>query len=377
MLLQQLLDTTPTDHPDHEQLKQAYRQCIDMLTKINDLKKREDVVDNIMNRKPKDIDVRSGIAKAFGRRTEKLKERVGIAEAFQDTEFDELAHRFGGHFIRLQICMRDVQDHVNRIDKTMEQITNCAAALDMFTDVATSSLPEVEAKWRRYGQSIREIGSIAFPEHKAAVQRRVIQPMISCIKLHDGPQNAINKRKKRIVDYAKCRTMEKKGEKPDKRTAESSDAYVALNDQLKIELPKLYNLTAQLVQGCLNCFLEIQLSWFSMWERKLRPILEVTDIPSSIQEIEPAFRPDYDLIKSRLTELAICNGACLADSANFLSPTTTLVDKSEESSLKRPSTLESSKRTLSAGSDTYQMFGITKRYSNGYASGSEMPLPAD
>ncbi|KAI7579342.1 hypothetical protein KC343_g20986, partial [Hortaea werneckii] len=377
MLLQQLLDTTPADHPDHQQLKDAYKGCIDMLTKINDLKKREDVVDTIMNRKPKEIDVRSGIAKAFGRRTEKLKERVGIAEAFQDTEFDELAHRFGGHFIRLQICMRDVQDYVNRIDKTMEQITNCAAALDMFTDVAASSLPEVEAKWRRYGQLIREIGSIAFPEHKAAVQRRVIQPMIACIKLHDGPQNAINKRKKRIVDYAKCRTMEKKGEKPDKRTAESSDTYVALNDQLKIELPKLYNLTASLVQGCLNCFLEIQLSWFSMWERKLRPILEVTDIPSSIQEIEPAFRPDYDLIKSRLMELAICNGACLADSANFLSPTTTLVDKSEESSLKRPSTLESSKRTLSAGSDTYQMFGITKRYSNGYASGSEMPLPAD
>ncbi|KAI7217320.1 hypothetical protein KC333_g4313 [Hortaea werneckii] len=376
MLLQQLLDTTPADHPDHEQLKRAYKRCISMLTDINESKKREDIVDHHVNRK-KDIDVRSGIAKAFGRRTEKLKERVGIAEAFQDTEFDELSHKYGGHFIRLQICMRDVQDYVNRIDKTMEQITNCAAALDMFTDVATGSLPEVEAKWRRYGQSIREIGSIAFPEHKAAVQRRVIQPMIACIKLHDGPQNAINKRKKRIVDYAKCRTMEKRGEKPDKRTAESSDIYVALNDQLKIELPKLYNLTAQLVQGCLNCFLEIQLGWFSMWERKLRPILEVTDIPSSIQEIEPAFRPDYELIKSRLTELAICNGACLADSANFLSPTTTLVDKSEESSLKRPSTLEGSKRTLSAGSDTYQMFGITKRYSNGYASGSEMPLPAD
>ncbi|KAI7494106.1 hypothetical protein KC367_g8266 [Hortaea werneckii] len=376
MLLQQLLDTTPGDHPDHASLKRAYKECIGLLTEINESKKRIDFVDTVMNRR-KETDVRSGIAKAFGRRTEKLKERVGIAEAFQDTEFDELSHRFGGHFIRLQICMRDVQDYVNRSDKTMEQITNCAAALDMFTDVATSSLPEVEAKWRRYGQSIREIGSVAFPEHKATVQRRVIQPMIACIKLHDGPQNAINKRKKRIVDYAKCRTMEKKGEKPDKRTVESSETYVALNDQLKIELPKLYNLTAQLVQGCLNCFLDIQLSWFSMWERKLRPILEVTDIPSSIQEIEPAFRPDYDLIKSRLTELAICNGACLADSANFLSPTTTLVDRSEESSLKRPSTLESSKRTLSAGSDTYQMFGITKRYSNGYASGSEMPLPAD
>ncbi|KAK1093508.1 hypothetical protein LTR48_002195, partial [Friedmanniomyces endolithicus] len=269
LMLQQLFESTPRTHPDYEALKSAAKDSVGMLTRINEAKKRADLVDQIINRKGKDTDVRSGIAKAFGRRTEKLKERVGIAEAFQDAEFDELSHKFGGHFIRLQICMRDVQDYLHRIDKAMDQITNTAAALDLYTDVAPSSLPEIESKWRRYGQAIREIAAIALPEHKAAVHKRVIQPMITCIKLHEGPQNAINKRKRRIVDYAKCKSIEKRGEKPDRKVVEASEMYEALNDQLKIELPKLYGLTASLVQGCLTCFLEIQLKWYNLWERKL------------------------------------------------------------------------------------------------------------
>ncbi|KAK5123870.1 hypothetical protein LTR85_002066 [Meristemomyces frigidus] len=380
MLLQQLLETTPPTHPDHEALKSAAKESIGMLTRINEAKKRADIVDQIINRKGTETDMRTGIAKAFGRRTEKLKERVGIAEAFQDAEFDELSHKFGGHFIRLQICMRDVQDYLHRIDKAMDQINNCAGGLEQYTDVCHHSLPEIQSKWRKYGQAVREITNVAFPEHKAAVHKRVIQPMITCIKLHDGPQNAINKRKRRIIDYAKCKSIEKRGEKPDKKTLAESEMYVALNDQLKIELPKLYGLTASLVQGCLTCFLDIQLTWYNMWERKLRPILEAADIPSSIQQIEPAFRPDYEHVRNRLTELAICNGAALADSANFLSPTTTLIGDSEYSSLKRPSTLDSSKRTYSVGSDSspMPMPGITKRYSYGYVSGIDAPsVPND
>ena len=370
MLLQQLLETTPSDHPDYEPLKAAGKESINMLTRINEAKKRADIVDHIINNKGKDTDVRSGIAKAFGRRTEKLKERVGIAEAFQDQEFDELSHKFGGHYIRLQICMRDVQDYLHRIDKAMDQINNCAGSLELYTDVSASSLPEIESKWRRYGQVIREISAVTFPEHKAAISKRVIAPMLACIKLHEGPQNAIAKRKKRIIDYAKCKSIEKRGEKPDKKTLEASEMYVALNDQLKIELPQLYTLTAGLVQACLNCFLDVQLSWYNMWERKLGPILEAADIPTSIQSIEPAFRPDYDLVKHRLTELSVCNGSLLADSANFLSPTSTLVADPEERSLKRPSTLDSSKRTSSMSSDS---LGITKRYSQSYAVGYDIP----
>ena len=351
MLLQQLIETTPTDHPDREALGTAAKDSINMLTRINEAKKRADLVDQIVNRKRKDSDMRTGIAKAFGRRTEKLKERVGIAEAFQDPDYDELSHKFGGHFIRLQICMRDVQAYMHGIEKTIDQVTNYAGALELFTDVSMASGSELESKWRKYGQAIRELTSIAFTDHKATVNKRVISPMVACIKLHEGPQNAINDRKKRIVDYAKCKSIEKRGEKPDKKTVEASDMYIALNDQLKLELPKLYSLTANLVQGCLNCFLEIQLTWYNIWERKLRPLLEAADIPGSIQAIEPAFKADYNLVKDKFDVLGICNGALLAETANFLSPSTTLEDSGQPSS-KRPSTLDSSKRTMSVGSDT-------------------------
>ncbi|SMR55450.1 unnamed protein product [Zymoseptoria tritici ST99CH_1A5] len=372
MLLQQLLETTPADHPDHADLKTAAKDSISMLTRINDAKKRADLVEQIINgRRGKDQDIRSGLAKAFGRRTEKLKERVGMAEAFQDPEFDELAHKFGGHYIRLQICMRDVQDYVSRTEKAVELINNYAGALELFTDVAPSTLPEIESKWRRYGQVIRELTQISAAEHKASVQRRVLDPMLACIKLHQGPQNAISKRKKRIVDYAKCKSDERRGIKPDKKTIELSDLYVALNDQLKIELPRLYSLTAQLVQKCLHCFLDEQLVWQDTWQRKLKPLLEAADVPSSIQQIEPAFSPDYAEVKKRCAALSICNGALVQEAANLLSPQTTLVDPASESSSRhRPST---SDRTLSATSETFR--ANSRRQSGGRRhSGVYLPV---
>ncbi len=367
MLLQQLVEVTPQGHPDREALVSAAGDSISMLTRINDAKKRADLVDQIVNRKRKDSDVRSGIAKAFGRRTEKLKERVGIAEAFQDPDFDQLAHKFGGHYIRLQICLRDVQAYMERTEKAMEQVNNYAYALDLFTDVTSSSGSEQESKWRKYGQAVREITSIAFLDHKAAVHKRVLDPMIACIKLHRGPEMAIANRKRRIVDYAKCQSVEKRGEKPDKKMIEASDLYVALNDQLKIELPKLYSLTASLVQGCLNCFLGIQVSWNHTWERKLRPVLEAKDIPTNISQIEPAFRADFDLMQNELVKLGICNGAVLAESANFLSPSTTF-EGNETPSSKRPSTLESSKRTMSVGSESSPDPRPYNRRSSSYAA---------
>ncbi|KAM3414732.1 hypothetical protein BST61_g9888 [Cercospora zeina] len=376
MLLQQLLEVTPPDHPDHGDLKSAVKDSIAMLTRINDAKKRADLVDQIINPgKRKDTDLRSGLAKAFGRRTEKLKERVGIAEAFQDPAFDDLAHKFGGHFIRLQICMRDVQDYMHRTDKAIELINNYANALELFTDVSPSTLPEIESKYRKYGQVIRDLTLIAFGEHKADVQKRVLAPMIQCIKLHEGPQNAINKRKKKIVDYAKCKSEERRGQKPDKKTVEASELYVALNEQLKIDLPKLYTLTAQLVQNCLNCFIDIQLKWQGTWERKLKPLLEASDIPNSIQEIEPAFQPDFVEIEKRCNKLSICNGTLKVEAASFLS-TPTLMDSSETTGNRRPSTVDSSNRTLSVGSESSHNAN-TRRLSGIYSPGSEGPSSAD
>jgi hypothetical protein len=353
LMLQQLLDSTPADHPDHDALKAASKDSIAMLTRINEAKKRADLVEQMIGRnKGKESDVRAGLAKAFGRRTtEKMKERMGIHEAYQDADYDALAHKFGGHYIRLQICMRDVQDYVAKASKGVEQINDFAAALETYGDVSHGSLPEIASKWRRYGHAIRDLTAVALAEHKATLHKRVITPMLACIKLHENPQAAITKRKKRMVDYARCKSIEKKGEKPDKKTIEAADMYVALNDQLKLDLPKLYDLTASLVRACLNCFLDIQLTWQDTWQKKLSPLLEAAEIPKNLHDIAPAFHADYELMRSKVMELSIVNGQALANAENHLSPTNTIIADSDSSTTKRPSTQIGSRRTGSIGSE--------------------------
>lgn len=206
------------------------------------------------------------------------------------------------------------------------------------------------------------------------MHKRIINPMLTAIKLHEGPQQAINKRKKRIVDYAKCKSLEKRGETPDKKTKEASDQYEALNDQMKIDLPKLYSLTAEFIQTCLKCFIEIQQHWHFTWERKLRPILDISQMPKSIEDIEKAFRAEFDFTHSPLLNLGICNGSTLNDASNFLSPTATVQGDSEQSSLKRPPSLSSEKRTMSFGNDGHNSPSLNsaqaKRFSGSFAYSS-------
>lgn len=379
LLLKELLDNSPEDHPDRNSSVDALNGVIAVLERINSEKKRADLINDLVNGKRKDSDVKSGLARAFGRRTERIKEKVGVVEEFKDPDFDGLAHKMAGHFIRLQIVMRDFQDNVARTDRWMDLMNSFASGLDLYTDVHASSLPELESKWRKYGMAIREITSVIYPGHRVAMQKRVIDPLIECLKLHGRPQAMIAKRKKRIVDYARCQGMEKRGEKPDKKTIEASETYTALNDQLKIELPKLYDLTGQLSRNVLRCFVQIQEQWFDTWQRKMKPILEEGDLAQLIDEIEPAFNADYGIIVAETDKLAICNGSALADVANFLSPTTTFTGEQEPSSAKRPPTVDSSKRTMSSGSDTLPTPGSAayRRRSSGYNGADMLPLASD
>lgn len=369
LLLQQLVESTPAAHPDHKALEYSVKEIMNVTHRINEAKKRADLVEQMVTRKRKESDVRSGLAKAFGRRTEKFKERVGIAEAYQDAEFDELAHKFGGHFIRLQVCMRDVQGSIAEVDKAVHHFLEFANALEAYVEVSPSTSPEIESKWRKFILAIRELATVAMPDHKLKVQNHVIKPMLTAIELHKGPQNAIQKRKKRILDYAKCKTMEKAGQKPDKKIADASEMYEALNEQLKIDLPRLYSLTADLIKACLDSNVVLQTNWMWLWKEKLAPVLEYTPRPDEPESREmtfpenivPSFIADYDIVHSHIIGLSICNGSLLADASNFLSPQTTLVgDESVRASratsrTRRPSDMSGGRsglRKLSVGSES-------------------------
>ena len=174
---------------------------------------------------------------------------------------------------------------------------------------------------------------------------------MTLLKMYEGPQKLTQKRNKRIMDYARFKAIKDRGDKPDKKTLEQGEQFVALNDTLKDELPKLFSLTGKLVEACLNNFVQLQLQWHIIWRRKLSHAIDDNKIPSRAQDIIDAFTGDFAFFEAQVLSLGVCNGSMLNDAANFLSPSTTF-NGEDSASQRQASSLELSKRrTLSVSSE--------------------------
>lgn len=357
LLISSLLENTPEDHPDYAALDSAHKELRAMSVRINESKKRAELLDQVVNRKRKESDGRlpAGLTKAFGRRTEKFKQQVGLSDSVDDQEYDAVAQKFGGHFFQLQIVMRDVEKYMDDVQSYVDQCNNQVAGLIEYLDVGQTPSLEIESQWRKYGQIMQELTAVALPEHKAAVRKCVIEPIMTLWKLHDQPQKMMQKRKKRIVEYARYKAIKDRGDKPDKKTQEAGEQWSALNETLKIELPQLYALTKKLVERCLLSLINIQITWQSTCERKLQSVLEkpperTENFSDDMAKYVQRFLSDYDSVCSPIMSLGVCNKTLLTDISNFLSPAQTFVTD-DASSYKKSSTFTSTKRTQSLSSD--------------------------
>ncbi|KAI4202901.1 MAG: hypothetical protein LQ350_002272 [Teloschistes chrysophthalmus] len=353
LLLDQLLEVTPENHPDWAKLDIASREMKGISMRINEMKRRADVMEQLTsNRKRKESDVRLGLAKAFGRRTEKLRQQVGLSDMVDDKDYNAVSEKFGFHYFQLQVVMRDVEMYTNDVQIWMNRFSDFVMAIESHIDVAQTSYPEVESKWRKFRMSTREMSMTALTDHVNAVRKNVIEPMTTLLKLHDNPQKLMQKRTKRVMDYARYKGIKDRGDKPDKRTTEQGEQFLAINESLKDELPKLFNLTGKLVEACLNNFVQLQIQWHIIWRRKLSQALDNYKVSGPISETIKAFSEDFAFVDAQVMELGICNGAMLAESVNMmnmLSPSRTLTG--DDASQKKPSLDSTRRRTTSVNSD--------------------------
>ncbi|KAL5336057.1 hypothetical protein BJX70DRAFT_373748 [Aspergillus crustosus] len=339
LLISELLDTTPSDHPDHNILAKALEEVTNISVRINEMKRRADVVGQVVGRKRKESDVRTGLSKAFGRRTEKLRQQVGLSDMFADQEYDALAQRFGDNFFQLQVVMRDAEMYTRETQGSLDRFLEFVTAIEGFIDVFQSSYPELEGKWRVFKISVQDIMAATLPEHLDVVRKSVIDPMVTLLKLHDGPQRVMKKRDKRLMDYARFKTIKARGDKVDKKTTEQADQFVALNETLKDELPKLYSLTAKLMEACLKNFVQIQTTWYILLQKKIGPLID--SFPENVQKIVDDWTTRFNFSESQVLSLGICNGSLLADTVNLVNFNTPSTAPGV-SSPRRPSTVHSS-----------------------------------
>ena len=189
LLLEQLLEVTPENHPDYTALDVAVRESKGVSMRINEMKRRADIMEQVTsNRKRKESDVRIGLSKAFGRRTEKLKQQVGLSDMVEDKAYTAVYDKFGSCFFQLQVVMRDVEMYTNDVQVFMNRFCDFVLAMEAHIDVAQTSYPEVESKWRKFRMSTREMSMTALTDHVSSLA------LISCQIALTGARSPLSAR---------------------------------------------------------------------------------------------------------------------------------------------------------------------------------------
>jgi hypothetical protein len=126
--------------------------------------------------------------------------------------------------------------------------------------------------------------------------------------MHESPQRIMTKRNKKAVDYARYKAIRDRGDAPDKKTQELAEAYVAVNETLIDELPKLFRLTKKLIDVILLNFVELQGLWMNSWAAKLKITFTELDMPTDLNSVVKDFMGDFSYNEQSLNHLGICNG---------------------------------------------------------------------
>lgn len=342
LLLTQIRESTPSDHPDFDALQAARTELSSLLANIDALKKRIQMVGQIVGRKRKESDVRSGLAKAFGRRE---KVQANPNRPHDDEAYLKSHERFGDDYLRLQVVLRDVEFYTRETTTYVTGFLRYLSSMELMMRLGASPFPEIESKWVRFNLSMRDVESVAMEDHISKVRKKVIEPFEQIIALYGPPGLAMKKRNKRRLDYEKSLSYKGQGKKIDEKLAVLVSEYEALNETLKLELPKLSSLTETIGNICCIQLVHLQAEWWSIWQTKLRAVLEESQVPKDAADIVDMFHRDYKYNEARLNELGIVNGTFGSGAMTRQSTHSTQDDRG------RPSDLSARSRGLSINSE--------------------------
>lgn len=288
-LISQMLQYTPADHPDKESLITARTKLEEAIFEINKTKKNFELVGQIVGRKRKESDVRAGIGRILGKRVDKLQSANRPPE---DPEYAKLHERFGDDYLRLQVVLRDVEFYTRQVAAYVHEFLQYLSSMELVMRLQPGPFPELESKWVRFNVSMRDIEKVALENHLNQVRKQVIEPFELVIKSYGNPSLAMKKRAKRRLDYERSVQLKKSGKKMDKQLAELVEQYEALNDTLKKELPKLSSLTEKVGNICLGNFVNIQAKWYSIWQEKVKAMVDEAHVPE-IDDIILSFKSNF------------------------------------------------------------------------------------
>jgi hypothetical protein len=165
LLLDSLLKCTPADHPDRLSLESANKEMGFVAARINEMKKRKDMVEMIVGRKKNEAVIRHGITKVFTRRAQKIKESVGMAEEVVDETFNKLFESYNMHCAQVEVVARDIEIYVSGIQQHVEKFIAFTSAFRLYGAAVPTHHANVEEKWKKFDTAMKEISGTYLHDH--------------------------------------------------------------------------------------------------------------------------------------------------------------------------------------------------------------------
>ncbi|CDZ98763.1 Invasion-inducing protein TIAM1/CDC24 and related RhoGEF GTPases [Phaffia rhodozyma] len=294
LLLDDLLKCTPSSHPDYSKIKQASSDIRHLADEINEIKRRKDTVSSVM-RKDKESAVisashpHSSVLKDHGGKFKKggvmtafRKDKVSVPTTTGATSTSLFTVAFHEQLRRTE---KEYAGLVNKLisaetaGKRMSGLMNGLASRTKDTWLAQMQIIE---DWRRMInlqgiESLEDIRVEAYTDTVVQILdgpyrkfeselRRSISPAVSKLsKMCEGPRTIILKRNAKHEDYNKVTTAKARGSDIDKFPQDivnGAEIFIALHQQLLIELPLLLEGFAAILHMVVRSLMECQARYY-------------------------------------------------------------------------------------------------------------------
>nr|XP_023654877.1 rho guanine nucleotide exchange factor 38 [Paramormyrops kingsleyae]XP_023654878.1 rho guanine nucleotide exchange factor 38 [Paramormyrops kingsleyae] len=285
LLLGELWQATPEDHPDRQPLEEALAAVKVVNININEFKRRKDIVmryikpdeeENLIAKLNK-FSIHS-IRKKSDRLTSYLKMLTGAEPLVKDEAFDREEKLFRSLEKAVRLLVKNVCCYLHHVQEMTSLATDHAQDLEKII---------VDPDRMDCNGSIhRKNGGSPYRHFKESLERLVLTPLSTLQGMFPGPQKLIQKRQDKLLD---CYSRQERPGSEEQLLARRD--YEALNAQLVDELKRFNCAARAILDNCLHCLagllrglLEASTQRVPTIQQLPAPLSNICEVQSSIIE---------------------------------------------------------------------------------------------
>lgn len=286
LLLAQLLKVTPSDFVDHRNIWLAAENLEQVADRINELKKRKDIVEKYVDRKgPRDIV--HGVKKMVLRSAQQVRRGIAGSDLPEDQTYIALK--------------KQLYDSLEQVEKFQEECVNWLNKLRNyvgFIEAIGLYYRDLNGTYSsKYYTATTRLANGLFNEVQNEIKEKVFPIIEKLLKMYQDPSMVVDKCEQKRLDYERIMHMQSKGEDLKKHHNGAIDEYYSIRAQLLDELPAFFNLSGQLLDKISGKLIRIQMKVHGEIAKSIEPFAAIqkskysdTDMIEANHKVEEILR---------------------------------------------------------------------------------------